>query len=675
LTAQNSLPTLILKPIRLFAILGLLCASSYPALSAAQSAAQSDAQSATQNSDVFGAEMNSLLSAQQDALSSGDPDQIYKTSDSVAVASLTVLDSLDANDQESRKAAGALSYAIAHLSDLTAERALLTMELRLGDTAPAEELRQHIVKTNPGTAELHLALASIFEQNMKLADAAQEAQRAADLDPQSRDTQIALGMAYWKLNGSQYNEDTLKAFTAAHQIDPDGYSTNLLLGMIESQYQRFDDAAAHLRAAAAANPDAPEPWYQLGMNAYQQSKPAEAGEMLEKFLSLTQAAGKLRPSQVRLALLTLDQIAIDQGQAPDESHKAAEDELKHQAFGATGAQDAPTAAESAPMGAASSGDQPAQRNTASNSPDPATLAQVRALAANALGNIGTVLARKEDFSGAVAAFKYSLAEDPTQEAVTRNLGLAACVSGAYQDGAQALKQSVAAHPEDLTAQACLGMADYEAGQYAEATAAFQTLGGALASQPLFAATAASASLRTGDRGRAEGLLSALNGSNPDPRVQARKATAYLDLGDVDSARSAAQSAIATQNQTPAEAHRVLGLLALQSGDPAKAAAEFQTEINAEPDGGASQPEAQALLTEALSEAGKKAEAEALRQKLARANPTLAGNLLHQGQSLEKSRDPQAAFEKFAAALALAPHDKDTRAAYDAAKLALKKAHP
>jgi lipopolysaccharide biosynthesis regulator YciM len=123
--------------------------------------------------------------------------------------------------------------------------------------------------------------------------------RAVDLDPKSRDAQIALGMACWGLNAFKYNEETLRAFSAAQQLDPRGFTANLLLGYIESQYQRFDDAVAHLGAAIAADASAPEPWYQLGMNAYEQSRDKEASKLLSRYVSLAEAGKNGKPAQLR----------------------------------------------------------------------------------------------------------------------------------------------------------------------------------------------------------------------------------------------------------------------------------------------------------------------------------------------------------------------------------------
>src|SRR6185437_6773528 len=242
-----------------------------------------------------------------------------------------------AHDQEKRKALEALPYAQALLADLPTELMLLRMELNLGESTHAADLKKHIVSTNAENATLHLALAAIFQQRSEFADAVREAQRAVELEPKSRDALTALGMAYWGLNGFQYNEGTLQAFSAARQLDSDKFSTNFLLGSIESQYHRFDDAAQHLRAAIPADSSAAEPWFQLGMNAYEQSRSDEADELLQHYLSLVQAAKSGKLPQIRLALLTLDEIAAEEGKTPEASHRAAEDALKQQILQTTSA--------------------------------------------------------------------------------------------------------------------------------------------------------------------------------------------------------------------------------------------------------------------------------------------------------------------------------------------------
>ncbi len=641
-------------------------------LHARHGAAQADAPSAIQASGGFGSAFQSLLIAQQNALQSGDPDRILASSSTVTVASLALLDNLDERDQESRKALGALAYAEGLLSDLPTEMILLKMELDLGETAPAAELKKRILSTNPESAKLHLSLAEMFGKSSQFDEAVREAQRAVELDPSSLDAEIALGLSYWGLNVFQYNEGTLNAFTAAQKLDPDNYATNLLLGSIESQYQLFDAASQHLHAAITANPSAPEPWYQLGMNAYQQSKLAESDELLHHFISLDNVGDKQSPSQMWLALVTLDQIREEQGQVPDSANRPEEDALKQQilrndAGDMSLSANMPAMGSSAPSALAPMPERVSKPVGASAE----TTAQLRELAANALGDIGTVLARRKDYDAAVIPLRYAADEDPTLEPAMRNLGLADCISGIYEECMQVLKREVAGHPDDSVARGYLGEAQLEIGDYADAALTFASMSPALLSQPLFEATAAEAFARTGQRDRAQQALAGLKDAGQNPQLLAREATANLDLGDTDQAIALAKAALSGSEPAPAEARRVLGLLALERGNASEAGTEFQNASKAEHQGAMNQLECQALLAEALIESGKIQEGRELSLRLSRAKPNLASALFSQGEALLKSGDTQAAYEKFAAALALSPNDKAIRESLDSARRALR----
>jgi tetratricopeptide (TPR) repeat protein len=630
-------------------------------------AVRANPQTAESQPDVFGSAMRDFVAAQQDALNSGDSDRILNSSSPVAVASLALLNSFGGQDQENQKA---LAYAQGLLSDPSSELMLLKMELSLGETASAAELRKHILSANSEDARLDLGLAEILEQELQFDEAIPEAQRAVDLDPTSRDAQIALGMGYWGANAFQYNEESRRAFTAAERIDPQGYAPNLLLGRIESQYHDFDAAAQYLRKAADSNPSATEPWYHLGMNAFEESRPAEASGFLEHYISLAGSGKDGKPAQVRLALLTLDEIAGEQGRAPEEGRLAEESALKQKLLQSQRAPESSSGTEPLPMGASETPDQPPMPDKPTSIGASAeTIAQLRELAAGSLGNIGTVLARKQDFSGAVVPFRFAAEEYPTLEPLMRNYGLAACMSGMYEDSVRALRQIVSAHPDDSAAMGCLGIGEFETGAYSEAVTNFTSLGPALSSNPLFAATAAAAFARTGDRRRAEEALAGLKSVEPNPQEEAREATAYFDLGKLDRAIELAEAA-SSGSHVPGEALRVLGVIDLERGDASKAAVEFRNECNADQPGTEEEFEAEALLAKALGDSGKKAEGEELGMKVMQSVPELYKALVQEAGVLLKNGDTQADFQKSAAALALAPHAKDARAAFDAAKRAI-----
>ena len=623
--------------------------------------------------DLFGPELKPLILAEQYAVSSGDPDAILEYSRDLAVASLRLLTAVDPQDPESSKALQALPSSDRLVSDLPTELLLLRSELVSGETADAAELEKHILSTNPDSADLRIALSKTMEQASDRDDGLREAARAVELDPNSREAQVALGMASWEINGFQYNEQTLRAFTAAQRLDPDGFASNLSLGLIESQYHQYGPAAIHLHAALAVDPSASEPWYQLGMNAWDQDRPAEAGEALRHYLSLEESSKRGKPGQVRLALLILDRIADEQGTAADPANAAAEDALKQQI--------APQAdfGERSPDAGAGLAD-PGATAKPSLLPGEATAktglkatpGQLREVVANSLNDMGTALARKHDYAAAVLPLHYAAEDDPALDPVMRNLGFAAFLSGSYEESEKALRQEIATHPDDATARAYLGMSLFETGEYAEASATFQLFGPALSSKPLVEATAAAAFARAGQRAQAEDTLADLNTVAPDPQVQAREAVAWLDLGDVARAADLARAALSGNPQTP-DALRVVGEIALERGDGPGAVRAFDSELKVSSLGADDLLETRVLLAEALIMSGNRSQGELMARDLARTHPDLAKTLRSQGETLLKNGDAHAAYGKLGAASLLVPGDEGLRKDLASAKRLLQTA--
>lgn len=680
----GSVPALLLLPA--LRLLFVFC-TPFVFCAAGPAAAQATPDNAIPNPDLFGPALKPLILAEQYAVSRGDPDAILEYSRELAVASLRLLAVIDPHDQETTKALQALPSSDRLVSDLPTELLLLRSELTSGETADAAELVKHILSTNPDTADLRIALSKTMEQGSDRDDALREAARAVELDPGSRDAQIALGMASWEINGFQYNEQTLQAFTAAQRLDPDGYASNLSLGLIESQYHRFEPAAIHLRAAVAVDPSAPEPWYQLGMNAWEQDRLADAGQALQQYLSLAKSRGSGKPVQIRLALLILDRIADEQGIAADPAHLAAEDALKQQiAPQADLAARSPDPGASVPDLGSSVMDPGASVMNSGASSNPsqlpgaaiaktglkATPRQLREVAANSLNDMGTALARKHDYAAAVLPLHYAAEDDPTLDPVMRNLGFAAFLSGSYEESEKALRQEIAIHPDDATARAYLGLSLFETGEYAEASATFQFFGAALSSKPLVEATAAAAYARSGQRAQAEDTLADLANAAPDPQVQAREAVAWLDLGDVLRATDLAQAAFSANPQTPDALH-VLGEIALERGDAPAALRAFDDQlrvtslVKVTSQSTDDLLEAQLLRAEALIASGSRSQGELISRDLARTHPGLANTLRSQGETLLRNGDAHAAYAKLGAALLLAPGQEDLRKDYAAAK--------
>lgn len=627
---------------------------------------QTGPSSAPADPDLFGPALKSLILAQQEAIHSGNPDTALVYSRALAMASLHKLAAMDPKDDACRQAIASLPSSDRRVTDLPTAFLLLRAELTSGETAQAADLADHIVSTHPDSVPLRVQISKTMADNSDLDGAVLEANRAVQINPNSLEAQIALGMAWWALNEFGYNEESLRAFTAAQHLDPGGYASNLSLGMIESQYHNFDAADEHLRAAAHANPSAPEPWYQLGMNSYEQDRLADAGQRLEQYLLLTKGKENAQPAQVRLALLTLDAIAGEEGK-PSNPVRAAEEETLRQQIGTQTNTMAfsPDTARGA-MAASARVPSPSEPKSDDTGAIHATPQQMRELVANSLNDWGTALARRHEYAAAVLPFRYAAAEDPSLDPVMRNLGFSALMSHAYEESELALGNWVAGHADDVTARAYLGLAQFENGKYAAAAGTFQAVGPAVSSRPLMAATAAAAFARAGDRTRAAIALTGLDSAASDPEVNARAATAQLDLGDINGAAALAQSALADDAQN-SEALRVLGDIDLERGNAAEAAKAFEQESKGAAATSEEVAAARALLAEALLSSGRRSEAEAIVHELVRTHPESGRALRNQGELLLKDGDAHAAREKLGAARILLPNDPQLRRDFETAK--------
>lgn len=647
------------KPGRGRALAG--CVVLLLALCARGAGAQGGAGSAPVDPDLFGAGLKALIVAQQDAVRSGDADATMIYSRALAMASLQELEKLDEKDEACRKALASLPSSDRLVRDVPTALLLLRAELNAGEKQDAAELEKEIAATHADSADLRVRLSKTLADGSDLDGAVREATRAAELDPNSEEAQIALGMAWWALNEFGYNEDSLRAFTAAQRLDPGGYASNLSLGLIESQYHDFGAAEEHLRAAANAEATQAEPWYQMGMNAYEQDKPADAKRELEEYIALATSEGNAKAAQMRLALLTLDAIAAEQGASADEAHAAVEAALREKVGPQTDTMAFSPDATRGAMEAAARETPAAQGEKAAEVR--ATAQQMRELAANSLNDWGTALARKQEFAAAVVPFRYAAEEDPTLDPVMRNLGFSAFMSGGYAESEQALKKVAAMHAEDLTARAWLGMAEFENGKYSAAAETFAGLGPALASKPMMEATAAAAFARAGDRARAAAALAGVDAS--DAQTAARAATAALDLGDAERAETLAQAALA-QNPQAAEAWRVAGAVDLEKGKNTDALHAFEEEAKAAADRLEEVAEAEALQAAAMMHNGQGTDAAAMRRAALRAEPDLVHTMRSRGELMMKNGDTHGAREMLEAAAALAPEDAELKREADGA---------
>ena len=368
-------------------------------------------------------QMNDLLTAEQSALDSGDSAAILTAGRQLAAFASRTLGDLYA--AEGKPAAAAAAY-----------RDSMAVLPNAGTLLQLASLR-HSEDDLPGT------IAALTE--------------ASALQPDAAPVHLALGTAFWELNEYSYNADSLREFSAAQRLSPEDPVGNANLGAILSQYQRYDEAAVYLRAAAAADPASPDPWLQLGMNAYAQQRFAEAEAALNKAVALTGTGLARNDFQIRRAFAVLNRLAIASGHEAEAQRYAMLTEQAHtamlQAKVAAPLSESTGLVSSTVTGPARAAAPPTAAAASITTPEQQQIeAQLKGIIAKSLNDAGTALARNRDYAGALPLFRQASLADPTLLPVMRNLGLAAFHTGAYAEAIAALTRALAQTPDDAGAR-------------------------------------------------------------------------------------------------------------------------------------------------------------------------------------------------------------------------------
>lgn len=362
-------------------------------------------------------------------------------------------------------AAAALTHAWEQSSQPETGLLLITSDVRAQRPEQAGRVAQQIVQAAGDSAPIHVVIANAYRNADDLAGTIRQLTHAIQLDPQFASAHLALGDAYWELNEYQYNADSLREFAAAQRLEPEGYLGNLELGSLLSQYQRYREAAPLLERAAALNPASPDPWLQVGMNAYDQAQTLEARTALEKAVTLSAADPSENNYQVRRAYAVLSRIEAGSGNTQKAEQLADHAEQIRQQMLRAGGQSALSEStglvnNNAPASKAAPNPAKAMRAAAlPTTQQRAATAQQRelerqllSLAAKSLNDAGTALARTRDYAGALPMFRQAAAAEPTLSPVMRNLGLAAFHTGAYAEAADAFTHALEQDPGDELAQ-------------------------------------------------------------------------------------------------------------------------------------------------------------------------------------------------------------------------------
>ena len=90
-----------------------------------------------------------------------------------------------------------------------------------------------------------------------------------------------------------------------------------MVGFIASSERQYADAERYLKVASEVNPNWPEPFLYMGLNAYAQGDMKRAEEMLRKAVILTGQDESRSNYQIRRAYVDLGRILANSGRAEE----------------------------------------------------------------------------------------------------------------------------------------------------------------------------------------------------------------------------------------------------------------------------------------------------------------------------------------------------------------------
>jgi tetratricopeptide (TPR) repeat protein len=466
------------------------------------------------------------------------------------IAETQLADGLAPAAEESLRAALALE------PEPEAAFALGRLLLRRRAKDDADAVFASLLDWSGGRAELRVLVGGAYADAGYLNDAIREFKAALAGAPDLQAAHVSLGYAYLALAAGQSNPDAERALRRALELDPASYNARYYLGQLELLAGRRREASEHLRAAAAARPRSPEPWLQLGLDAFARGEPGPAEADLRKGLELAAEEPGRSEDLLRRASAALSRIALargDRAEAERWFRRAREVAAgggepppgvarRGGAAAAGGAGIATPAAALAGtpgLGPPGAPPPPAAAPSGPATAEPPAPADLRRALGDRLAAVyndwGTAEARRGDFHEALRRYRNAEPWRPDAPGLMRNLGLAAIQAGDYAEGARALARALEADPDDRAVRALLAIALASSDRYAEAVEVFATIGDAAFADPRLAYLWALSLARSERPDEARRVLARLRALPLPPEALAQVAALYEEIGDPETA--------------------------------------------------------------------------------------------------------------------------------------------
>ena len=436
----------------------------------------------------------------------GDPEAAVEAGRTRAAGLLLQIAGLQQAEGLLPEAEESLRRALALEPEPEAAFALGRLLLRRGANEEADAVFASLLDWSGGRAELRVLVGGAYADAGHPREAIREFEAAIAADPDLAHAHVSLGYAYLALTAGQSNPDAERALHRALALDPASYDAHYSLGQLALLDGRRREASEHLLAAAAARPGSPEPWLQLGLDAFARGQIGEAAARLRRGVELADAAPGGSDDLLRRACAALTRIALARGDRAEAERWFRR--AREPAAGGGG---------STPPAAV---------------PPPADLRRALAERLAAVYNDwGTAEARRGDYAGALLRYREAERWHPDAPGLARNLGFAAFQAGDYEESARALARAVEAEPEDRAARALLAISLASSDRHAEAAEVFAAIGDDAFADPRLAFLWARSLARSGRPEEARPILDRMRALPLPPEALEQVAALYREIGD------------------------------------------------------------------------------------------------------------------------------------------------
>jgi tetratricopeptide (TPR) repeat protein len=390
--------------------------------------------------------------------------------------------------------------------NVNAEYSLAYCSLKLGEKANAEKVFQTMLAEYGDRAIWHVVFAGAYRESKFPDDAIREFRRAIAMDPKVGHSYFFLGLTLLEQNHWAQAEDSMAAFRAAVNQEPNDYFANFYLGVGESELKLFDDSNRHLKVATESQPSSPEIWLYLGLNAFQQEDYKQAKDYLLKAVELTGGDDERNNFQIRRAYIALGRIEFMAGnKAEAEKYVTHAKELQNKSLANSAESISETMASggmqhvatvlpyikvptqavpqeaaatpvdaSAPIDAAMLAQAPLSEAEQAEAKKFET--QLRQILSSSLNDWGASEARRGRYQEALAHFHEAERWDDSTAGLMRNTGIAALKVGDIQEALRAFDLAVQIEPRDHAARSRLALILFRTDQYEQANRHFEALG-------------------------------------------------------------------------------------------------------------------------------------------------------------------------------------------------------